>query len=177
MSVEWSTVIEGGIPILGGLYATALGYSVLGSSPTPPDALKQKTLARFRWLGPAVILFGFFTAWQAHLHAVHPPTAEIARQIARRLSFPVKVDEVTQVVGVKGEGDDLIYEYSIAASLVDIGGREQVQRKLEQQWLSSACKTKDVETLLRAGYTLKMRYSFKESSEQIVIDIPPRSCG
>jgi hypothetical protein len=26
MAIEWITVIEGGIPILGGLYATAFGY-------------------------------------------------------------------------------------------------------------------------------------------------------
>jgi hypothetical protein len=33
MPIEWPTIIEGGIPILGGLYATALGYRVIGASP------------------------------------------------------------------------------------------------------------------------------------------------
>lgn len=61
MQMEWPTLIEGGIPILGGLYATALGYGVIGAPEYPPSPLKQRFLARFRWLGPAVILFGVFT--------------------------------------------------------------------------------------------------------------------
>jgi hypothetical protein len=85
------------------------------------------------------------------MHAIHPPAEEIARQITRRLTFPVKVDEITRAVGVQGRGDDITYDYSIAASLTKLGGREQVQRGLEQQLLSAACKTKDFQTLLRGG--------------------------
>ncbi len=177
MSIEWPTVIEGGIPILGGLYATALGHGVIGASPSPPSPLKQKFLDRFRWLGPAVVLFGIFTAWQTHLHAIHPPAEEIARQITRRVSFPVKVDEITRAVGVQGRGDDITYDYSIAASLTKLGGREQVQRGLEQQLLSAACKTKDFQTLLRGGYNVHARYSFEGSPEEILVSVPPRSCG
>ena len=32
MPIEWTTVIEGGIPILGGLYATALEYGAVSRS-------------------------------------------------------------------------------------------------------------------------------------------------
>jgi hypothetical protein len=177
MTIEWTTVIEGGIPILGGLYATALGYGVVRLSASPPSPLVQKTLARFRWLGPAVVLFGVFTAWQTHLHATHPPAEEIVRQINGRLSFPVKVDEMTRAVGIQGKGDDITYDYSVAASLTNLGGREQVQRRLEQQWLSTACKSKDFQTFFRGGYTVQMRYSFEGSPEEILISIPPRSCG
>jgi hypothetical protein len=177
MSIEWPTVIEGGIPILGGLYTTALGYGVIGDSQSPPSAFKQNLLARFKWLGPAVVLFGVFTAWQTHLRVIHPPAEELARQIAARLSFPSKVDEITEAVGVEGKGDDLIYRYSIATSLADLGGREQVQRGLEQQLQSAVCKTKDSQKLLRAGYTVQARYSFKGSPEEILISLPPRSCG
>jgi hypothetical protein len=176
MPIEWPTVIEGGIPILGGLYATALGYGVIGSSP-PPSALKQRLLARFKWLGPAVVLFGLFTAWQTHLHVTHPPAEEIVRQMTARMSFPAKVDDLTQAVGVEGKGDDLIYHYSIAASLSDLGGRERVQRGLEQQLRTAVCKTKDTRTLLLAGYTVQARYSFKGSPEEVLVSLPPRSCG
>ena len=177
MPIEWPTVIEGGIPILGGLYATALGYGVIGNSASPPSAFKQHLLARFKWLGPAVVLFGVFTAWQTHQHVIHPPAEEIARQITARLNFPSKVDEITEAVGVEGKGDDLIYRYSIAASLTDLGGREKVQRILEQQLRSAVCKTKDSQKLLRAGYTVQARYSFKGSPEEILISLPPRPCG
>ena len=102
---------------------------------------------------------------------------EIVRQISARLSFPVKVDEITRAVDVRGKGDEITYDYSIAAPLTDLGGRQQVQGKLEQQWLTAACKTKDFQTLLRGGYTVQMRYSFQGSAEEILVSIPPRACG
>jgi hypothetical protein len=175
MPIEWPTIIEGGIPILGGLYATALGYGVIGAS-SPPNAFKQRLLARFKWLGPAVALFGVFTAWQTHLHVIHPSAEEIVLQMNARMSFPTKVDEITQAIGVEGKGDDIIYRYSIAASLTDLGGRERVQRGLEQQLRSAACKTKDSQTLLRAGYTVQARYSFKGSPEEILVSVTSKSC-
>jgi hypothetical protein len=177
MPMEWPTIIEGGIPILGGFYATALGYGVIRLSRSLPSPFVQKVLLRFRWLGPAVVCFGVFTAWQTHLHVTHPPAEEIVRQITARLSFPVKVDDITRAVGVQGKGDEITYDYSIAAPLTDLGGRQQVQGKLEQQWLTAACKTKDFQTLLRGGYTVQMRYSFQGSAEEILVSIPPRACG
>jgi hypothetical protein len=169
MSIEWPTIIEGGIPILGGFCATALGYGVIRFSRSLPSPFVQKIQVRFRWLGPVVVFFGLITAWQTHLHVSHPPAEEIVRQIATRLSFPVKVDEITRAMAVQGKGDDITYDYSVAAPLTNLGGREQVQRKLEQQWLSAACKTKDFQTLLRGGYTVQMRYSFEGSPEEVLV--------
>ncbi len=100
-------------------------------------------------------------SWQTHPHVIHPPAEEIVRQMAGRLRFPVKVDEMTEAVGVQGRGDDITYDYSIAASLTNLGGREQVQRRLEQQLLGAACKTKDFQTLLGGGDTVHSRYSFE----------------
>jgi hypothetical protein len=177
VSIEWPTLIEGGIPILGGLYATGLGYGVIGTSRSLPNPLLQRFLNLFRWLGPAVVLFGIFTAWQTHLHVVHPTAEEIVRQMARRLNFPVKVDEITQIAGVEGRGDNITYNYSVATPLAQLGGRDQVQGRLEQQWISTACKTKDFQTLLRGGYTVQMRYTFRESPEEVLVSIPPRTCG
>jgi hypothetical protein len=175
--IEWLTLIEGGIPVLGGLYATALGYGVITASRLLPSPRLAKTLKLFRSLGPVVVLFGIFTAWQTHLHMSHPPAEEIARQIARRLQFPMKVDETTQVMGVEGRGDSITYDYLIATTLAELGGREQVRGKLEQQWLNAACKTKDSQTLLRGGYTIQVRYAFRETAEPVLISIPPKACG
>jgi hypothetical protein len=105
---------------------------------------------------------------------IRRPKSLLARLL---LAFPSKVDEITEAVGVEGKGDDLIYRYSIAASLTDLGGRERLQRALEQQLRSAVCKTKDSQKLLRAGYTVQARYSFKGSPEEILISLPPWSCG
>lgn len=115
--------------------------------------------------------------WQAHRHAAHPPAEEIARQISQRLTFPNQVDAMTQAVGVEGRGDVITYKYSVAASLINLGGREQVQRKLEGQWFSAACKSKDFQMIFRGGYTLQVRYSFKDSTDAVLISMPPSLCG
>jgi hypothetical protein len=164
-------------PDLGGLYATALGYGVARSSKSIPSPRSQKYQGLFRWLGPIVVLFGIFTAWQTHLHLAHPSADQVAQQIAGRLSFPVKVDDTTKLAGVQGKADDIIYDYSVAKSLAELGGRERVRGTLEQYWLSNACKSKDFQTILRGGYTVQMRYSFKESTDEIVIPIDSHSCG
>jgi hypothetical protein len=57
MEIEWPTVVEGGIPILGGLYATALGYGVIRPR-TRPGSRAQTLLPRLKWLGPLVVLPG-----------------------------------------------------------------------------------------------------------------------
>jgi hypothetical protein len=77
----------------------------------------------------------------------------------------------------EGKGDDITYGISISRSLTELGGREQVQRRIEQQWLGTACTNKDFQTFFRTGYTVQMRYSFEGSPEEILISIPPRSCG
>ncbi len=42
MTIEWTTVIEGGIPILGGLYATALGYGAFSRPQVEPNQHSHK---------------------------------------------------------------------------------------------------------------------------------------
>src|SRR5882757_3006384 len=116
MEIEWPTVVEGGIPILGGLYATALGYGVIRLGALP-GRLPETLLPRLKWLGPLVIVFGVFAAWQTHLHVAHPPAAEFARQIASRFTFPVRVDPKTTLDSVQGSESVIIYRYSIAAPL------------------------------------------------------------
>jgi len=64
--IEWTTVIEGGIPILGGLYATALGYGAVSRSQPQPSPPVLKTRSLFRWLGPLVFLFGCFAGFMLH---------------------------------------------------------------------------------------------------------------
>ncbi len=177
MEIEWPTVVEGGIPILGGLYATALGYGVLRLG-TLRGGLEQTLLPRFKWLGPFVIAFGVFTAWQTHLHVVHPPAAEIARQIASRLTFPHRIDPITTLDSVQGSENIIVFKISIATPLPDLGGRSVMQAKLEQQWRGLACTNHDVQKMLSTGYSVQIEYTFPAASSQIVIPVlPVTSCS
>ncbi len=172
MQIEWPTVIEGGIPILGGLYATALGYGFLRLGPLR-GGLEQTLLPRFKWLGPFVIASGVFTAWETHLHVVHPPAAEIARQIAARLTFPHRVDPITTLDSVQGSENTIVYKVSIATPLEDLGGRSVMQAKLERL----ACTNHDLQKLSTA-YSVQIEYTFPATPSPIVIPVPPvTSCS
>jgi len=177
MAIEWTTVIEGGIPLLGGLYATALGYGLVHTSRAMPNRQTQKTIRLFRWLGPLVVLFGIFTAWQTHAHLNHPPAEQLAQGIRSRMTFPVRVDAITQATGVEGRGDTLIYDYSIAASLQQLGGRERVQQELEGQGRKAICAAPDSLKLLRHGYTLERHYTFQASADDVLVTVSAKSCG
>jgi len=177
VEIEWPTVIEGGIPILGGLYATALGYGVIRLG-TLPGRLAQTLLPRLKWLGPFVVVFGVFTAWQTHIHVAHPPAAEVARQIASRLTFPLRVDPMTTLDSVRGSENTIVYHLSISTPLQDLGGRSVVQAKLEQQWRGLACTNHDVQKILSTGYSLRIEYSLPATSSPIVIPVlPVASCN
>ncbi len=65
MTIERPTLIEGGIPVLGGLYATALGFGWLGRR-AASSSFSQKLRDSMKWLGPVVMAFGLFTGWQTH---------------------------------------------------------------------------------------------------------------
>lgn len=175
--IEWATVIEGGIPIVGGLYATALGYGLVQPVPRTPNPRAQKTRDLFRWLGPLVVLFGLFTAWQTHARLNHPTAEEIARGVRSRLHFPLKVDAITQATDVEGRGDVITFEYSVASSVQELGGLERVQRALDEEARQAACSTPDTVKLLGSGYTVQRHYRFQNSTDQVLITIPAGWCA
>jgi len=108
---------------------------------------------------------------------MHPPAELIARQIRNRMKFPITLDDTTQLVGVEGSGDRLIYKTVIHVRLAELGGKERAQRELEAHLLKTVCKSKDYETILRRGYIIEVQYSFQDSAEAVLISIPPRTCG
>jgi len=177
MAIEWTTLIEGGIPILGGLYATALGYGVFSGAQVTPTQNRLKVQRQFRWLGPMVVLFGCFLAWQDHAQALHPSAELIAHQIRTRMKLPVKLDDVTELNAVEGRGDHLVYEATLRLRMGDLGGKEKAQQKLEAQVLKSACVSKDFQTIFRDGYTVEVHYSFPDSADGVLLSVTPKACG
>ena len=80
MAIEWITVIEGGIPTVGGLYATSLGYGLVHASRAIPNPQTQKTMRLFRWLGPLV---GCLESLQAG-RRTHMSIARLQNSLLRR---------------------------------------------------------------------------------------------
>lgn len=82
MNIEWATLIEGGIPVVGGLYAAALGFGLIRPAGLPL-LHRPGLLTQLNWLEPAVAVFGIYTGWQSHSHIIRPDATEIARTVAK----------------------------------------------------------------------------------------------
>ena len=93
------------------------------------------------------------------------------------MKFPITLDDTTQLVGVEGSGDRLIYQTVIHVRLAKLGGKERAQDELEAHLLRTVCASNDYETILRRGYIIEVQYSFQDSAEAVLISIPPRTCG
>jgi hypothetical protein len=174
MSIEWPTVIQGGIPIIGGLYATALGF---GWFQRPASAaMNPKLRDCMKWLGPLVIAFGLFTGWETHSRLAHPTAAELARSISTRLSFPVQVDEITTLDAVDGAGDTITYHSSINAALHSNEERARMKQALREQLTGVACSSADTAKLLAAGYAVEWRYRFVGTADELSLAFDSKSC-
>lgn len=174
MSIEWPTVIQGGIPVIGGLYATALGFGWFRRPAS--SAINQKLRGCMKWLGPLVIAFGLFTGWETHSRLAHPTGTELARSISARISFPVRVDEITTLDAVDGAGDTITYYSSISAALHSDEERARMKQILEEQLTGVACRSSDSAKLLAAGYTVEWRYRFAGSADEFSIAFDSKSC-
>lgn len=176
MTIQLQPLIEGGIPVLGGLYATALGFGWLGQN-SVASAFNQKLRSSMKWLGPLVVAFGLFMGWQAHQRLAHPPAAELARSIAAKLSLPVQVDEITTLDAVDGTGNTITYHTSIKATLQNEEERARMKQLLEQQLHTFACRSPDVAKLVAAGYTIEWRYRVTGSGEEFSSVVDGNACA
>jgi hypothetical protein len=174
MVIDWVAVVEGGIPILGGLYATGLGWGLIRPG---PSTRMQRFLPHFKWMGPALILFGLYSGLQTHMNFSHPPAEVIVKSIAPQLVLPTKVDEITTLDAIEGKADVITYRFTVTAPLKDMGGRESAEIQLKNQILGNACSNPGYQKLLQGGYTVEMRYSFQGAPEDILISVPPKFCG
>jgi hypothetical protein len=181
MALEWSALIEGIIPILTGLYATALGYGWV----TTPSVRAKAFVPHFKWIGPFLVFFGVFLGWQnaelekkarSHKLSVHLPAEQIATEISKRLALPAKVDELTRIDAVDGDGDVITYRLTILTQIKSAETLKQMRTALEEEGINK-CKDPNIQKLLKAGYIVDMRYSFLGTSENALISVSPRLCG
>lgn len=176
MNIYWPAIIDGGIPILAGMYGTALAYGI-AVGPRREAGPVAKLLPHFKWMGPALILFGFLLGWQSYSRAAHPPAQQLAQQISSKLSPPVQIDEVTRLDAIEGQADVISLHYTILAPLKAADSLMQIRSKLHETGHAAACTNMDFERFLNNGYSIELRYSFLESSETVSILVTPGSCA
>lgn len=176
MNIYWPAIVDGGIPILAGMYATAVAYG-FAVGPKPQAGFAAKLLPHFKWIGPALILFGFLLGWQGYSRGAHPSAEQIAQGISARLSPPVQIDEVTRLDAVMGQDDVISLHYTILAPLKTADSLASIRSKLRDTGYAAACANPDFKKFLDGGYSIELRYAFLESSETVSILVAPDSCA
>jgi len=171
VAIDWPAIVDGGIPFVGGLYATAVGLRRAPAS--APVSAAARLRPHLKWLGPLLVAFGLFNGWQAHLRSEHPSAEEIARGIAAQVSLPRKIDALTTAEDVTGAGNTITFHYSVAATLKDDDAQADAEVALHHQFVSFVCSTK-ARQLLAGGYTVEARYRF--GSREVVVPVSEQSC-
>jgi hypothetical protein len=176
VNIYWPAVIDGGIPVLVGMYATAVAYG-MAVGPKRTSGPVAALIPHFKWMGPVLIVFGFFLGWQGHARAAHPSAEELARQISAKLSLPVQVDEVTRLDAVQGQAEVISFHYTLLATPESPDWVANIRSKLQEQGHATACTNADFTKFLNNGYSIELRYSFLESAENISVLLAPELCG
>jgi hypothetical protein len=164
-------LVDGGIPIFGGMLGTLYGYGVLrtGNQGT-------KLTRSLKWLGPAVSLFGvWLLVSDLRTAASEKDLAAVEAEINKRA--PMMVDDVTRLDGVKAANGELAYYLTITNRGADEPGWAEFQQAMSQQLRSHACSRPDYKRLLSEGVGLRIVYRSKEQAEVATVVIPPSHCG
>jgi hypothetical protein len=75
-----------------------------------------------------------------------------------RAELPMRIDEITQVVGIRAEGTEFVYDVAISEA-VPTDMIEEVRRDFQAQSQAMLCENADVANFLRRGGTMRHRYS------------------
>ena len=166
-------LVDGGIPILGGLLGTLYGYGVLRT-----EKQGTKLTQSLKWLGPAVSLFGVWllvSELRTLAAASAKDLAAVEAEINKRA--PMMVDDVTRLDGVKAANGELAYYLTITNRGADEPGWAEFQQAMSQRLRSDACYRPDYKRFLSEGIGLRMVYRSKEQAEVATVVIPPSQCG
>ena len=88
------SIIEGAIPVLGGIYATLIGFGVVSGTKDPESQKMKQLRPMLKILGPLVIVFGIWLMGQGSPPAPYSAACTKPKQLPvllsnRPLSHPV----------------------------------------------------------------------------------------
>lgn len=163
-------VVDGGIPIVGGVLATLFGYGILRTS-------KQASrLAQgLKWLGPVVVLFGI---WLLLDDLRTLPGDALARELkdteaAVNKRLPMMVDDVTRADRIEAGDSELTYFFTVIGRGKAASDGRDFQAAMSDKLLGQACSNSDYQRLLKEDVTLRMVYRSEEREELAMVVVSP----
>lgn len=156
------------IAVMVGFYAVLLGLG----RPLPPVLLRGRRV---------VLILGIFMAIGGLATAVwhFKPTPEKMAERAvvgmkKKLTFPVRIDDDTQLTDIKSEQAAVVYLVKIFKPAV---AAQSVVEKMSANIAASACANRDYKTLLHAGISVELRYRDVSDKAYPAVVITPKKCG
>ena len=104
-----------------------------------------------------------------------PPAEILVKQITAGRSFPIRVDEISQLDSVQGNGDTLVYNYSMVKPLPP-SAREELAQSLRAGSLPNACSSSNFQTLLKGGYSIRLNYALGDTTNDVHVLVKPGDC-
>ncbi len=106
----------------------------------------------------------------------NPSAEQIAKQIARRQTFPIRVDEITQLDSINGSGDELIYSYSLILNDESDATIKGLLENMPATTKARVCKSQNSLSLLGIGVSLVFKYSTGKPGQEIRIVLKAADC-
>lgn len=151
-----AAILEALIPLVGGLFATLLGYNFI-----KPRNLNPKTapiIAQLRWLGPLVMAFGAWMLWQGL--ADKPSRAEeIVREMRQKVTLPLAVDEMTRLDRFDADGRRIIYRMTVTKPPDSEAERDALIAAMPKLLKPQICGDESRRKLLRDKIDLEFVYT------------------
>lgn len=168
-----AAMLEGLIPLCGGIYATLLGFGKIRPGRSGPRI--DAVLAQLKWLGPVVIVFGLVLIWRGYDDGA-PNVDEIVRGMRARVELPVAVDEVTRLDAFDAVESRIVYRLTITRPPPTAAERDALLTAMRRQILGENCKSGDFQRLLAQGIGLEFVYTM-EGKRYPGIAVTRANCG
>lgn len=104
-----------------------------------------------------------------------PPADVLVQQIVAGRSFPIKVDDLSQLDSVHGQGDTLTYNYTIFKQL-EPSERQKLARSLRSGYIGNACSSANFRTLMKGGYRIRLNYALGNDADDVHVLVKPSDC-
>ncbi|MGW9412554.1 hypothetical protein [Arthrobacter cupressi] len=147
---------------------------------TDPNTTKPKQPKGFRkravCAAPAVIIAAlavFFLLTRGLFQSVESKVQSAVQQVRNIQHFPVQVDSVTSLTGVKPEGDAIRFDYLISSSVDPSTFNPETIRS---SVIPKACSV-EMKDVMDAGIKLKYAYTFEGTSKSADFTVTKADCA
>ena len=159
-------LVDGAIPLLGGLFATAWAFGLLGGdqSSKARDALKV--------LGPLLLVYGGVAMGLGLVRAT--PDEEDLRALfvaSANTQAGQMVDPDTRLEGVVDRGDHIGFEYRIVSYTVADMDVESLRAALSETMLVNLCDNELHRLALERWGPFRIEYLDKEGAEVVTLSM------